>query len=118
MCSKDVASEDKMRLDFLNYYLFCYLIPNDLMFSGEYWQWRMTNPTETEIYKRHLDFYIEKLNLPKSILTEQDEPTRFKSLLKSRGCDEELINILLEDKHDFDIDYNQMKGRYKDAGIC
>lgn len=81
------------------------------MFSGEYWQWRMTNPTETEIYKRHLDFYIEKLNLPKSILTEQDEPTRFKSLLKSRGCDEELINILLEDKHDFDIDYNTASSR-------
>ena len=111
MCSKDVTSEDKMPLDFLNYYLFCYLIPNDLMFSGEYWQWRITNPTETEIYKRHLDFYIEKLNLPESILTEQDEPTRFKSLLQSRGCDEELINILLEDKHDFEIDYNTASSR-------
>ena len=111
MCSKDITDENKVPLDFLNFYLFCYLIPNDLMFSGEYWQWRMTNPTETEIYKRHLDFYIEKLNLPKSILTEQDEPTRFKSLLKSRGCDEELINILLEDKHDFDIDYNTASSR-------
>mgnify|MGYP003548767957 FL=1 len=111
MCEKDYSSTRKVDLCALNFYFFCYLIPNDLMFSGEYWQWRMTNPTETEIYKRHLDFYIEKLNLPKSILTEQDEPTRFKSLLKSRGCDEELINILLEDKHDFDIDYNTASSR-------
>lgn len=111
MCEKDYTSTRKVDLRALNFYLFCYLIPNDLMFSGEYWQWRMTNPTETEIYHRHLDFYIEKLNLPKSILTEQDEPTRFKSLLQSRGCDEELINILLEDKHDFDIDYNTASSR-------
>ena len=111
MCEKDYSSTRKVDLRALNFYLFCYLIPNDLMFSGEYWQWRMTNPTETEIYKRHLDFYIEKLNLPESILTEQDEPTRFKSLLQSRGCDEELINILLEDKHDFDIDYNTASSR-------
>lgn len=111
MCEKDYSSTRKVDLSALNFYLFCYLIPNDLMFSGEYWQWRMTNPTETEIYKRHLDFYIEKLNLPKSILTEQDEPTRFKSLLQSRGCDEELINILLEDKHDFEINYNTASSR-------
>lgn len=111
MCEKDYTSTRKVDLRALNFYLFCYLIPNDLMFSGEYWQWRMTNPTETEIYHRHLDFYIEKLNLPKSILTEQDEPTRFKSLLQSRGCDEELINILLEDKHDFEIDYNTASSR-------
>ena len=111
MCEKDYTSTRKVDFRALNFYLFCYLVPNDLMFSGEYWQWRMTNPTETEIYKRHLDFYIEKLNLPESILTEQDEPTRFKSLLQSRGCDEELINILLEDKHDFDIDYNTASSR-------
>ena len=111
MCEKNYTSTRKVDLRALNFYLFCYLVPNDLMFSGEYWQWRMTNPTETEIYKRHLDFYIEKLNLPESILTEQDEPTRFKSLLQSRGCDEELINILLEDKHDFNINYNTASSR-------
>lgn len=111
MCEKNYTSTRKVDLRALNFYLFCYLVPNDLMFSGEYWQWRMTNPTETEIYKHHLDFYIEKLNLPESILTEQDEPTRFKSLMQSRGCDEELINILLEDKHDFNIDYNTASSR-------
>ena len=111
MCEKDYSSKKRVDIKVLNYYMFGYLIPSDLMYSGEYWQWRMTNPSETEIYQYHLNFYIEKLNLPKSILTERDEPTRFKSLLQSRGCDEELINILLEDKHDFEIDYNTASSR-------
>ncbi len=111
MCEKDYASTNKVDLRALNFYLFCYLIPNDLMFSDEYWKWRMTNPTEIEIYQRHLDFLIDKLNLPKSILTEQDEQKRIKSILESRGCDKELVNLLLEDKHDFDIDYNTASSR-------
>lgn len=111
MCEKDYKSTNKVNIQAFNYYIFGYLIPNDLMFSDEYWKWRMTNPSETEIYQRHLNFYIEKLNLPQSILTEKDEPTRFKSILESRGCDEELINILLEDKQDFDIDYNTASSR-------
>ena len=111
MCEKDYSSTDKVDIRALNYYLFCYLIPNDLMFSDEYWQWRMSNPSETEIYQRHLKFYIEKLNLPNTILSEKNEPARFKSILESRDCDEELINILLEDRHDFDIDYNTASSR-------
>ena len=111
MCETDYTSTSKVDLRALNYYLFGYLIPNDLMFSDEYWKWRMTNPSETEIYRRHLDFLIEKLNLPKSILVEQDEQKRFKSILESRGCDKELVNILLDDKHDFDIDYNTASSR-------
>ena len=111
LCESDYSSEQIVNVRALNYYIFCYLIPNDLMFSDSYWEWRMTNPSETEIYKKHLDFYIEKLNLPRFILTEKDETVRFKSILKSRGCDEELINILLADKHDFDIDYNTASSR-------
>lgn len=111
MCEKDFASTSKVNLQALNYYLFAYLIPNDLMFSDGYWQWRMTSPSETEIYQRHLDFLIRELHLPQSLLTEKDEPTRFKSILQSRGCDENLIDILVKDQHDFDIDYNTASSR-------
>lgn len=112
MCEKDYSSTNKVDHKALNYYLFGYLIPNDLMFSDNYWKWRMTNPSETEIYQYHLNFYTEKLNLPHSVLTEKDEPTRFKSILQSRGCDEELISILLNDgKQDIDIDYNTASSR-------
>ncbi len=115
MCEKDYSSTNKADIKALNYYLFGYLIPNDLMFSDKYWKWRMTNPTETEIYQYHLNFYRERLDLPLSIylsiFTEKDETTRFKSILQSRGCDDELISILLEDKQDFEIDYNTASSR-------
>lgn len=111
MCEKDYSSTSVADIKAVNYYIICYLIPADLMFSKEYWDWRMTNPKETEIYQHHLKFYIDKLNLPQTILTEQDEPTRFKSILQSRGCDDELIRILIEDNQNFEIDYNTASSR-------
>lgn len=111
MCAKDYSSIDKVNLKALNWYMFGYLIPNDLMFSDEYWKWRMTNPSETKIYQQHLEYIIEKLNLPKYLLTEQDEQNRFKSILESRECNQELINILLGNNQDFEIDYNTASSR-------
>lgn len=106
MCEKECDSIKTADIKALNYYIFCYLIPNDLMFSDKYWKWRMTNPTELEIYKYHLDFYINKLNISQSVLTENDMLNRFKSLLISRVDDKELIKILLEDRNDYPINYN------------
>lgn len=111
MCRKSYEDTKKMDIKFLNYYIFCYLIPNDLMFSGEYWNWRMTNPSETEIYQYHLNFYKERLGLPQVIFEEKNSPLRFKALLESRGCDAELINILLENKNNFEVDYNTASSR-------
>lgn len=106
MCEKDYTSTSKVDLKKLNYYLFAYLIPNDLMFSNTYWKWRMKNPTEIEIYWRHLNFIFEKLNISQTVLGERNEALRFKALLKSRGCDNGLITNLLCGDQDFDVDYN------------
>lgn len=111
MCEKDYASAKKVNIRALNFYMFAYLIPNDLMYSDNYWKWRMTNPLEIEIYQRHLDFVIEMLNLPTSVLTEQDEQKRFESILKSRSCDEELVKMLLDNNQNFEIDYNTASSR-------
>lgn len=111
MCAKDYSSVDKVDLKALNWYMFGYLIPNDLMFSDEYWKWRMSSPSETKIYQQHLEYIIEKLNLSKSLLIEQDEQKRFRSILESRECNQELINILLDDNQDFEIDYNTASSR-------
>lgn len=111
ICAKDYSSIDKVDLKALNWYMFGYLIPNDLMFSDEYWKWRMSSPSETKIYQQHLEYIIEKLNLSKSLLIEQDEQKRFRSILESRECNQELINILLDDNQDFEIDYNTASSR-------
>lgn len=106
LCEKDYSSVKKVNLQALNFYLICYLVPGDLMFSGDYWRWRLSNPTEREIYQRHLNFYVEKLRFPQSVLIEKREPERFKSLLLCRSCDRELIDRLMEDDCDLRVDYN------------
>ena len=105
MCEKDYASTKLSDIEALNHHIFCYLIPNELMFSDSYWKWRMTKPLETEIYKYHLDFYKRKLNLPESIFVEKDETKRLETILESRNCDREIIDAILKDDQNFDIDY-------------
>lgn len=112
MCEKDYRSTKKVDIKALNYYLLGYLIPNDLMFSHEYWLWRMSNPSEVEIYLRHLDFYIKKLNIRKDLLDTSDEADRFRQILYDRHCDEELINILVEDNQSYDVDYSTAVSRF------
>ena len=105
LCTADYKSTAIADLKGLNFYIFCCLIPGDLMFSDAYWKWRMTNPSECEIYKKHLDFYINKLNLPHSILTEESKARRLRSILESRNCDGEVIMDVVNNNQDFDIDY-------------
>ena len=57
------------------------------MFNQEYWRWRHTFPSETEIYNKHLSFYYDTLNIDENILSETDKNIRFKSLLEARACD-------------------------------
>lgn len=110
MCEKDYTSNQIADIKALNYYIFGFLIPSGLMFSDAYWKWRMSNPTEHEIYRKHLDYILNELAIAQEIISKKGAE-RIKALLESRGCDEELINILLEDKHDFDIDYNTASSR-------
>ena len=95
LCESDYSSEKITDVKGLNYYFFGYLIPSDLMFSDEYWKWRLTNPKETEIYQRHLDFLLNTLGIDKETVLSLDGKERFKYLLEARGCDRQLIDELL-----------------------
>ena len=68
------------------------------MFSDEYWKWRLTNPSEVEIYQRHLDFLFNALGLDKVKVLSLQSKDRFKYLLEARGCDKQLIDNLLSDE--------------------
>lgn len=98
LCSKKYDSQSVADITALNYYFFAYLIPADLMFSDEYWRWRLTNPTETEIYWRHLDYLLNALGIDKKKVIALQGKERFKYLLEARGCDMQLIEELLSDK--------------------
>ena len=98
LCNKEYDSLSKANLMGLNYYFFGYLIPSDLMFSDGYWKWRLTNPSEEEIYQRHLDFLFSALGLDKEKVMTLQGKDRFKYLLEARGCDKQLIDNLLSEE--------------------
>ena len=98
LCEKDYTSEKKASIRGLNYYLFAYLIPGDLMFSDKYWKWRLTNPSETEIYERHLDFLLNTLDIDGELLFSLQGKERFRYLLECRNCDAQLIDSLLNNE--------------------
>lgn len=104
-CEKDFSSTRLADVRFLNYYFIGYAVPAGLMFSDEYWRWRLTNPSEVEVFAYHLDYYLKQLSIEKSIIDITEEPSRFELLLHSHNCDEELIPLLVADDQNFDVDY-------------
>lgn len=103
MCEKDICSNNKMSLSFLNYYIFGYLIPGDLMFNDAYWKWRLNGPSEVEVYQYHLNYYEQKLGVDSTFWNEDGDCLR--RLLAIRGIDNaEQKEILSPVKHSVDYD--------------
>ncbi|MFP4157538.1 MAG: hypothetical protein ACLFU4_07970, partial [Opitutales bacterium] len=94
-CEKEMDSCRTVDLAFLNYYLFCYLVPSELMFDDAYWRWRLTSPAESAIYKRHIEYYLEKFSISSAVFEGTDPDERFQLFLRGRHCDEHTISKLL-----------------------
>lgn len=112
LCAKSYMSEEIADLKGLNYYVFGYLIPTALMFSDEYWRWRLTQPSETEIYKCHLKYIFKELNIPEEILSLPDTPSRFEKILMSRGVDEHLYGLLASHEIPHNINYDVATSKF------
>lgn len=98
LCETDYTSEKVTDIQGLNYFIFGYLIPGDLMFSDEYWKWRLSKPSEIEIYQRHLVYLFNALGIDKAKLMMQSGKERLRYLLECRHCDEQLIKSVLSDE--------------------
>ena len=68
---------------FINFFVFGYLIPMEMMTDPTYIRWRLDCPSEIEIYNKHMSFYFlkrgiekDKWNLSHSLLDQ---------ILKQRG---------------------------------
>ncbi|EXI78677.1 MAG: Capsule polysaccharide biosynthesis protein [Candidatus Accumulibacter appositus] len=48
------------RLQALNFLLFGYLVPYEFLFDRDYLRWRLSEPSETEIYLFHLEYVQER----------------------------------------------------------
>ena len=60
-------SISKITLEFLNFTVFGYFVPWEFLCDINYIKWRLTNPTEIEIYKKHMNFYLNKRGLDDEI---------------------------------------------------
>ncbi|MCM1215129.1 MAG: hypothetical protein NC548_11485 [Lachnospiraceae bacterium] len=112
LCEKDINGTDKVNVASLNYYLFGILIPSDMMFDVEYWRWRINeNPSEHEIYDRHLGYILKSLGLEAAVIYGGREKERFLYLLQKRSCAEDLINDLLEEEVPTDIHFDVLTSK-------
>lgn len=115
LCEKEIESLNIVDINSLNYYIFGFLIPSELMFDVNYWRWRINeNPTEHEIYNKHLTHILKCLELDAcKLFTCRDEKARFAYLLHCRNCSQELIDDLLDEKMpehiNFDVLYSKLE---------
>lgn len=81
--NKDVKD---VEVEYLNFYCFVYLIPFTLLWDEDYLKWRLTNPAESDIYRRHIKEYLKMKNISENVLKEPAE-SRYDKLLSEQGYD-------------------------------
>lgn len=54
--------------DFINFFAFCYLIPLEFLTDIDYIRWRLSAPTEREIFYKHMEFYFRKKGIPTELI--------------------------------------------------
>lgn len=66
--SLDFDDEYVINLQDLNFLIFCYFVPYEIVLTKEYLEFRDSNPTEIEIYEYHYKYIMDKYgkNLKKS----------------------------------------------------
>ena len=106
MCNRDINETKRADINALNYYIFGYLIPAELMFNADYWKWRINEkPSEYDIYKRHFEYHLKYFDLEKRIIYNNNEEERFRHILMKRGCCDSLIDELVQNQSPVNYDY-------------
>lgn len=95
ICSKGIDSTEHVDIKALNWYLFGYLVPSGLMFSHDYWRWRLTNPSEFDIYMYHIKYLFGVFGLSLESMQVKGVE-RYRRILLNRIDDLELIDILCD----------------------
>lgn len=70
--------------EFISFFAFCYLIPLEYLMDINYIRWRLSNPTEREIYYKHLEFYLRKKEIPNNLVFLNSEK-RLEKMLAVQG---------------------------------
>ena len=70
--------------EFVSFFAFCYLIPFEYLMDVDYIRWRLSDPSEREIYYKHLEYYLKKKDIPSALVFENPE-NRLQKMLKVQG---------------------------------
>ena len=81
-CQNDFSQKEALPVDerFLNYVAFGFLIPAEKAWDPNYIRWRLTAPSEKEIFMRNLKQYLTEWGLDETFLTYPKE--KRKAILK------------------------------------
>jgi hypothetical protein len=105
--------EKSVPIEFLNFVVFGYYVPWKLLNDEKYIKWRLTSPSEYDIYVKHLNFWLESNYINSNIL-QINIDNRLFELLRIQGfdiwgrlieedyCNEqsfERVNLILNSKH-------------------
>ena len=80
------VSDEIVSLQDLNYVMFAFLTPYDIMLEKEYLDFRLSNPSEGDIYLKHIKYYLKKRNIPYSVLNLSGNK-RLSKILEYEGYD-------------------------------
>lgn len=71
---------------FLAFVAFAFYIPREFLYDSEYLSWRLSEPSEAEIYMKNLGYYLHCRGLNKEIL-KKEKTSRWIDLLWEQGFD-------------------------------
>lgn len=79
------ATDREVPLDFINFTTFGYFVPWEMLRDVEYIRWRLSMPTELEIYERNMRYYLSKRGLEIDRVFEQAPDARLGYILENQN---------------------------------
>lgn len=95
----DYVDEKVCDIQYLNYLIFGYYVPYDLIFDDKYIKWRLTEPSEKEIFEYNQNYLFKKYGIKKNIFKLSSKDRLIELISKTKNLTKEEIQTLLDDHH-------------------
>ena len=79
------TAEKEVPLDFINFTTFGYFVPWEMLRNVEYIRWRLSMPSELEIYERNIEYYLSQRGLEADKVFEQEPDIRLQYILENQN---------------------------------
>lgn len=77
--------EYSMDIGYLNFFAFCFIIPYTFVMDPEYIKWRLSGPSEEEIFRKHFEYYLKRRSCDPHAFLSAAHSDRLAYILKCRG---------------------------------